>query len=181
MRILSILLFILLISCNKDDNPANLYNYGTYRAVQMTSDTPIDADFDGIYSTDFLQELVWSGYDFRNSLKFVPDRDNKFFSFLIMLAVMHKNSPESIYEDHTAHPDFLTRSLSASFSNSTGELTAYPMRDQNDNLTETKVIGYKIIDRETIMLRFYYTFIYDMPSASWKNITVEAIYKKTEY
>lgn len=180
MRILSVLLFILLISCNKDDNPANTYNFGTYRAVQMTSDTPIDADFDGIYSTDFLQELVWSGHDFRNTLKFIPDRDNKFFSFLIMLAVMHKNPTESIYEDHTALPDFLTRGLSASF-NSTGELKTYPMIDQNGNLTETKVIDYKIIDKETIMLKFYYTFIYDIPSSEWKNIIVEGIYKKTEY
>lgn len=175
-KIITFLILILIVSCNSEQEELNnKFSYGEYDAISMVSNIPIDANFDGIYSTDFLNQFLSYSTTKGSSFKFFALDENNTSSLSIILQTMHRWPPE--YQDDITN--ITTRGVFAHLSTIDGSILSAPFAiDQDGNPTETKLIDCKIIDNETIQLKFKHTLIYDIPTSSWITITVEGIYKK---
>jgi hypothetical protein len=171
-------LFLMFLSCTKDDETTkvNAFNYGDYTAKSMVSNIPIDANFDGNYSTDFLNEFLSYSTTARSTFKFYSLDNNK--SGLSIILQTMQRWPLSYQDDTT---NILRLVTFASISNTNREIFSFqPMLTTDGDLTDTKLIEFKIIDNNTIKLKFNHNLIYDVPSASWKTVIVEGIYEKND-
>ena len=177
---IAIFLFSILtfISCsdNNDETVNTTFKYGDYTAISMVSNIPIDANFDGNYSTDFLNEFLSYSITARSTFKFYSLDNNK-SGLSIILQTMQRWPPS--YQDDTTN--ITNRGLWATINNVGINIASAPFAvDGDGNPTTTKLISFEIIDSTTIKLKFNHSLIYDIPSASWKTIIVEGVYKKNE-
>jgi hypothetical protein len=171
-------LFILFSSCSKEDEilNKNSFNYGDYTALSMVSNIPIDANFDGNYSTDFLNEFLSYSITARSTFKFYSSDNNK--SGLNIILQTMQRWPLAYQDDKT---NITNRGVWATINNVGINIVSAPFAvDGDGNPTATKLIDFEIIDKTTIKLKFNHNLIYDIPTASWKTIIVEGIYKKNE-
>jgi hypothetical protein len=171
-------LFLMFLSCTKDDETTkvNAFNYGDYTAKSMVSNIPIDANFDGNYSTDFLNEFLSYSTTARSTFKFYSLDNNK-SGLSIILQTMHRWPPA--YQDNITN--ITNRGVFGEINNIGVNIESAPFAiDIDGNPTATKLIDFEIIDSFTIKLKFKHTLIYDIPTSSWKTLTVEGIYKKNK-
>jgi hypothetical protein len=166
------------LSCSNDEDitKLNTFNYGDYTAISMVSNIPIDANFDGNYSTDFLNEFLSYSITARSTFKFYSLDNNK-SGLNIILQTMQRWPPS--YQDDTTN--VLNLVTFAHFSNKGKEIILNQPILTTDGLpTETKLIDFEIIDSTTIKLKFNHNLIYDIPTSSWKTVIVEGVYKKND-
>lgn len=175
IMIFSILFLILSCSEAPDNDVINSnFSYGEYDAISITSNIAIDANFDGIYSTDFRIEFLSESIRNHSSFKFNPDENNS-SSLIIVLPTMHRAKPEF----ETDQTSILNRITFVKISDINGEITStQPILTVYGEPTETRVTNINIIDNETIELTFFHNLIYDIVSESWQNIIVEGVYKR---
>lgn len=167
---------ILIFSCEKEQEIVTInFNYGDYDAISMTSNIPIDANFDGVYSTDFMEEFLLESIRNRSSLKFYQLGDTNESSFSIFIPTMYRFPPE--FETNTT--TILNKGAFFSISNVDGNIiSTTPIVDRHGEPTATKITGYNIIDDETIEITFKHTLIYNIQTAKWLTISVNGVYKK---
>lgn len=59
-------------------------------------------------------------------------------------------------------------------------LKSVPMKNSYGEITETELIDFRIIDKNTLELTFKHDRIYDVKQKKWKTIEITAIYQKIE-
>lgn len=173
---ISLFTFMFALACtNREDNEykKNAEKYiGEYSAFSMTSDTPIDANFDGAYNTNLFEE-------FSLSVRIMPIRVwyNKDNSLHCDALMDHMSKPPiTTPSDYTI---VLTNPIGVDVSKFNFKiLKANPILNRDGTPSETKIIDFKIIDQETIQLKFNHNLIYDVSSKEWKTIKIDAVYKK---
>ena len=167
------------ISCGKppkDKALPKLPNLGTYTATYMISDTPLDANNDGIYSTDFFEEFIDLGY-WRGSCKLIRGSKINNITFLLSLA-RHRKPRSTNYPDYT----LITRSaLDAEYDPIAKKIVSdTPVVYSDGSASDTRITYCELIDDETVMVRFHHTLIYDIAQQKWITLQVEAMYKKLQ-
>ena len=175
-----ILVSILLVSCTRtpqDESNEIIPNLGNYTVQSMTSDLPIDANFDGVYDNDFLKEILSESMTNRSELLLVKNPNSNNFGILASISVMSRpdiNQPT----DYTVILNQVTTADVNFVDNTITKTTPIPNRDGTPS--ETRIIEFKIIDEETVKLKFNHNLIYDVSSKEWKTIKIDAVYKKNK-
>lgn len=171
-----------LIGCKQREpyNPPYFYheNFGKYLAIEMRSNEPIDADNDGLYSTDVIYEFQkYIHRDYNGVTLGVAKRgENKMY---IDLALPYMKRPaQTTLENYIV---YLVGRFDAQINaKGTEILKSTPMQNTDGTSTETELIDFRIIDKNTLELTFKHNRIYDVKQKKWKKIEITAIYQKIE-
>lgn len=143
-----LILFFLIIhtySCTDDINfkSPSISVLGDYEAVSSISNVPIDGDFDGVYSTDLLQEFAKYGPRYIPKVRIGRYSSNDLVTVSCSFNLMNRFPPE--YESNTTNVN--TRDAGALIYHENGMIFhAYPVQDRDGNDTDTKLLDFEIID-----------------------------------
>lgn len=189
-KFIYLLVVLVAISCanSPDEDPVPyIPNLGEYTPVSIISDIPIDANFDGQYSNDFMGEFKKAGEHsyamklfYTNSSQIIinsplPVTFKEVIYAGISIPRMSKPSPNQ----PTDYTVTLTNNMGAVISrNDYSILETEPLLDRDGNPTDSKIIDFSIIDDDNIILKIFHEQIYDENTKEWKSITLEALYTK---
>lgn len=177
-KLIYVLFTLLAISCSNppEVEPAPyIPNIGEYTPVSIISDTPIDANADGEYSNDFIEEFKKAGQHSYSMKIWYNDNEKMIY---VDVFIQYMERPPS----HYPNSDY-----TVIYSNTMGAFVNYidysieetvNLLDRDGNPTDSKIIEFTIIDDETILLKIFHEQIYDENTKEWKSITLEGLYTK---
>lgn len=175
----SIILLILLFSCSKDET-VNKFPYDAdYKVVSLTSNIPVDLNFDGIYSTDFLNEFSYEfNWDNKYHMRIITPEDYHTILFFEM-PFMKRYPPEyNILEttvlDGGATVDYSYSLETNTFTNITPSEEILRQKD----ISGVVLLDLIPIDENNLLVKFEHSKIYDEGSQQWLTVNVDGIYKK---
>lgn len=173
---LSTLIIFLVNSCiNRNDDDSNLIAkryIGEYIPLSINSDYAIDANSDGVYNTNLFEEfsLILS----KTPIRIWDSKENTLYCDAL---IGYMSKPPITYpSDYT---EVLINPTGAYLSKKDFKiLKTAPILNRDGTVSETKIIDFKIIDNNTIQLKFNNNLIYDESTKEWKTIKIDAVYKK---
>lgn len=172
-KIFILLLFVILYSCSDDnEKESKIHFLGYFEAIHCETNIPLDGNFDGQYSNDFLSEFLSHGLWYKPKLRVQKINENLSFGFNMPLmsrfpSEFDSNSTFILLGASTAKIDIHNFSI----------IDNRPLYN-NDEPTNSKMMSWELIDNETIKVVFFHDQIYDILDEEWKSITINCTFKR---
>lgn len=156
---------------------------GDYKVVSLTANVPVDLNFDGVYSTDFLHEFSdltdWYGtrmYDVRlTTRKYISEKT----VLLTSMPYMKRYPPAYNIKETSVvisgvYGNYIYSEKANSFKNTMDIKEVLKYRD----LFGVVITDLYPINQNTIFLQFEHSKIYDERDHAWKTIMVDGVFIK---
>jgi hypothetical protein len=183
MKKLWILALLALCAC-KEEEPQMLQYAGLFMAEQLTADVPVDLNFDGVYSTDFLSETIHriGGLKYHLSISHTP-HSNSIGYELMVVWIRH------LPEDGTTILGLGGRSSRLRFNPEIREfyqiLDDFPAENESRRgismVEGIEVQEIRPIDTDHIFVKLKYDErVYDVWQNEWKTVIVDGVFKRRQ-
>jgi hypothetical protein len=189
-KICYLLIVLVTISCANppdEDSVPYIPNLGEYTPVSIISDIPIDANFDGEYSNDFMGEFKKAGEHYYNMKLFYTNSSELIINtphpVTIKEVVYAGISIPRMSKPSPNQPTDYTVTIGSGmgvyiYLKDNSIIETEPLLDRDGKPTDSKIIDFSIIDDDNIILKIFHEQIYDENTKEWKSITLEALYTK---
>ncbi|SNR16747.1 hypothetical protein [Tenacibaculum jejuense] len=171
---LAALALILLYSCSEDENQ-NFSFQGHYEISQMTSDTSVDLNEDGIASTNLLNEIV--PYYFENTvydLEIRPHNYTESDAKLILFSIPHQILLFDDPNDQNSSIDYCKKGFGTSYEFSDNKIQLENF--SNDFITIKNI---EILSNDNIKTNIEKEY-FDTETENWVKLSIEIVYQKID-
>lgn len=175
----------LLVSCNKEDTPSPHPNLGNYDLISLTSNIPLDLNYDNIKTTNFKAELSYYYQGSRNpkyDLRIIQsNRGYDEWFFMMQLARDYYHPDQSIIDlrYHSGDYSKLVLLKDGKVDRITHHLYDASETDADILINEHYPYPYNLtLNSDTMVTVLVKQMFYDLEQETWVLVNLEAVFEK---